>query len=527
MELTQDIRFHLLQNAFKKLLYFQYFLIALYFVGATLSLKSSSNLQIITYYAGSIILLIWNLIGSTIFKKIKDTSTFQKLIQITLFLSITIVILAYIPNLIETKAYAGYFWKSPVLFLIPMFYIVFSSFLGTKIRDTLFLTFYLLIGFLFCIYLSYQTGVTFTMEESFIVERVNLASPVLVISFYFVLGLISAFIMDYIKKFLQNIEKQKNELESSYAKINQINQAIMQNSKEMEIYIDFISNFSNKFMSEVQDQTAAIEEISATMEEIAQITLKTKEMISNEYKMIEELSKDTQELQKLIKEIENNTKSFSKELSKIKNQSTESISASEDLKKIMELMKSSFQKVSEVTNIMTEIADRTNLLSLNASIEAARAGEHGKGFTVVAQEVSKLAESSMQNAKNIIKIIKENSSNLQNGEKNILTTSEMIKLQSHRIEDILKFFEDLVNKLTQQIQFNQKIIEFTSKINAISKEIEDHSKEQSLGIEEISKTIQSMEKSIQKIVQKFMNLNDQINGLKNLSLNLKDLIPKI
>jgi len=65
----------------------------------------------------------------------------------------------------------------------------------------------------------------------------------------------------------------------------------------------------------------------------------------------------------------------------------------------MESLKVSFQSVSEVTNIMTDIADRTNLLSLNASIEAARAGEHGKGFAVVAQEVSKLADNSIENAK--------------------------------------------------------------------------------------------------------------------------------
>ena len=91
---------------------------------------------------------------------------------------------------------------------------------------------------------------------------------------------------------------------------------------------------------------------------------------------------------------------------------------------IVEAIAQNSRKITQITQVIAQIANRTHILSLNAAIEAARAGEHGKGFVVVAQEVGKLAESSAQNAKQIADIVEQATADSQRGKVATETVSE-------------------------------------------------------------------------------------------------------
>lgn len=125
------------------------------------------------------------------------------------------------------------------------------------------------------------------------------------------------------------------------------------------------------------------------------------------------------------------------------NSSVEILSLIEEMHKINELS----EKIISTMNFISDIADETNLLALNAAIQAAHAGEEGKGFGVVATEIRNLAESSSKATKTIYQIIEETVSSISKG----VMVSEKAKKALSKIVSSIKATEDLMSEINQAI----------------------------------------------------------------------------
>jgi len=147
--------------------------------------------------------------------------------------------------------------------------------------------------------------------------------------------------------------------------------------------------------------------------------------LQNIDKMNESLNKQLEELVLQIDQTVGLVADGKKQMDYNANETEQASAALESTVNVIEELRNFSGEVSKTIDAISDIADETNLIALNAAIEAARAGEHGRGFAVVAEKVRQLAEISMENAKNTRQIIQSMVSSIDSVVKSAKSTQEI------------------------------------------------------------------------------------------------------
>lgn len=179
-----------------------------------------------------------------------------------------------------------------------------------------------------------------------------------------------------------------------------------------------------------------------------------------------------------------------------------------------ELTNESVARISSATELITDIASQTSLLSLNASIEASRAGEHGKGFAVVAAEIQKLSQQSNDAAVEIKEIVTSLDNHSSHTLERVEETKKMIGRQEENIINAGKSFEDVRNGICETVNSMSDIMEKSRQLEnvrtntvAIVQNSAAISEENTASVEEIAAEIESVYSDIENISVRTKNLH--------------------
>ncbi len=266
-----------------------------------------------------------------------------------------------------------------------------------------------------------------------------------------------------------------------------------ENVKQFFTDVQEISRSSNYIANTVEATTASIQEVSTSAQTIAERSQAAATDSAGAAKVAADGRKAVTETIGTMESIK------------------DEVMALEDL---IESLNSASKQIGEIVNTITGIAHQTNLLALNAAIEAARAGEHGQGFTVVAEEVRKLAEESGEAAEDIGKKIKG-----------------MLEKTGNAVQTIGKGTAKVIEGVNVANGAGSNLTLIVNSVTSVNKMIQDisnASREQSTNIESLRQSIESISGAT-KITSEGTKrvasaVNEQLNYIRQYIGSLKEIL---
>ncbi|HOD15613.1 MAG: chemotaxis protein [Spirochaetes bacterium] len=317
---------------------------------------------------------------------------------------------------------------------------------------------------------------------------------------FFVVGLGAIFGARATKMLLRFAIEMHTEANGSLANLRNMAQAIMSSMDVLKKETVEHNTITHDMNDISQHQAAALEEITTSLEELASNSNTISDIARSLYEELEITVDSVNDL----KSVNDKVQASSQEMNRSLNEVTEYSRVTEDQIRLtenrFETVKNKSSEMANFVQVINDIADKVNLLSLNAAIEAARAGDAGRGFAVVADEISKLADATTSNAKEIENIIKDNLQMIDESGQLINRSVDTMSKLNNAIVTIKDEITEVGNLITDIGVTIKTIKNLNIKIHESSKTIENSTHEQKIATDESTKTAFDIAQKSQDIV---------------------------
>ncbi|TGN19894.1 methyl-accepting chemotaxis protein [Leptospira idonii] len=285
-----------------------------------------------------------------------------------------------------------------------------------------------------------------------------------------------------------------------------------------------IKTVISEFSSNLQSQSAATEQVSASMEEISGATTSIASISGENSARMSDLLEEVEKLSKAMDKTGTNVENTLSSFKKIIQKAQAGKNSLQEMNLAMDHLSGSSQEITKMVKTIAEISEQINMLALNAAIEAARAGDSGKGFAVVAEAVSKLAERTANSVKGVNELVKKNQNDMVLGMERIEKTSLQIEEIIETIGKVSHQMEEVHEATLAQKELRASVLQEADFVRKRSDEIRHAVTEHNSVTTEVVTSITSISELAISNSESSELLTDRITAISNTASQLSTMV---
>jgi methyl-accepting chemotaxis protein len=260
-------------------------------------------------------------------------------------------------------------------------------------------------------------------------------------------------------------------VDAMIGKLKQLLSSIAHNTNYVQAASSELSDCSKESAKAADHVALNIQEVTIDVEVQSRSAAETSRAIEEMAIGIQRIAELTGGVAECSTTTSNHAEEGSQQLVRLQHQMNLVLASIEQLSGTVSSLHRKSDEIDKIALSITTFANQTNLLSLNASIEAARAGEHGKGFSVVANEIRKLAAQSVLSAEGINELVKETRSEIDNVTTSMGRTASEANTSSSILSEVNQGFETIVKAVQQIVIQLHETSAITEQMSASSEEV--------------------------------------------------------